>query len=53
MTILLIFFILYNLIKAKYKNPFNKDVFENNFEKDNTICINGIFVVLVFMSHFH
>ena len=53
MTVVLLTFIVLCLVTAKYKNPFNKETFENNFDKDCTECINGIFVVLVFLSHFH
>lgn len=53
MTIVLLLFIASCLVTAKYKNPFSNDSFKNNFEKDSTTCINGIFVVLVFLSHFH
>lgn len=53
MTIVLFIFIIYCLITAKYKNPFNNEIFSDNLTKDHTECINGIFVFLVFLSHFH
>lgn len=54
MTIFLGCFIAYCLITAKYKNIFLKDVVHNdNLSKESSDCINGIFVVLVFLSHFH
>lgn len=53
MTVILAAFIAYCLITAKYKNPFRNDYHYDNFEKASTECINGIFVALVFLSHFH
>lgn len=52
MTVIFLLFILFCLGTAKYQNPFSKDVQEDFLSRDSTIMVNGIFVFLVFLSHF-
>ncbi len=52
MTGIFIIFVIFCFITAKYKNPFNMDIYENFLDYNETKMINGIFVFLVFMTHF-
>ena len=52
MTCIFIIFILFCLFSAKYKNPFSKDFHDDFLSRESTQMINGIFVFLVFMTHF-
>lgn len=52
MTVVLLAFAIYCLATASYKPPFRHEFHADNFSKDSTDCVNGIFVVLVFLSHF-
>ena len=54
MTIILFVFFVYIFATSKYKNPFKKELLhDDNLSKEASSCLNGIFVALVFLSHFH
>lgn len=52
MTIIFITFLIFCLITAKYKNPVTHEYHEDFLSREDTLMVNGIFVFLVFLTHF-
>ena len=49
----MIFFLVILLFVSLYQIKFNKNGWEDFLGKDQTTCIKGIFVLMIFLSHFN
>ena len=49
----MIWFLLVLLILILFKIKYCKDGFDDYLAKDQTTCIKGIFVLIIFLSHFN